>query len=213
MRLREKEKDMRPTEILSSEHRVIEIGIDCLERISDEAIKEDKLDKASAEQAVDFIRNFADRCHHGKEENQLFALLEEKGMPADGGPTGQMKHEHEQGRAFVSGMADSIDEASDGVAKALAKFVQNAQNYIQLLRDHIKKEDHVLFPMADRMLDDDDQDSLKTAFDRVESEHMGVGTHDKYLRLVEALADKYGVSKAGLTGHSCGCGHSSQTAR
>jgi len=198
---------MKPTEILSSEHRVIEIGIDCLERISEEAIKESKLDKESAEQAVDFIRNFADRCHHGKEENQLFALLEEKGMPADGGPTGQMKHEHEQGRAFVSGMADSIDDASNGNAGALSKFVQNARGYIQLLRDHVKKEDNILFPMADRMLSNDDQEGLLSAFDKVETEHMGKGTHDKYLRIVESLADKYGVSKAGLDGHSCSCGH------
>jgi hemerythrin-like domain-containing protein len=207
MLLQVKENDMRPTEILSSEHRVIEIGIDCLERISEEVTKENKLNKESAEQAVDFIRNFADRCHHGKEENQLFALLEQKGMPADGGPTGQMKHEHELGRAYVSSMADNIDRAADGDTDALARFAQNAQGYIQLLRDHIRKEDNILFPMADRMLDSDDQDSLKTAFDRVESEHMGEGTHDKYLRIVESLADKYGVSKAGLNGHSCGCGH------
>lgn len=198
---------MRPTEILSSEHRVIEIGINCLEKISEKANQDNRLDKESAEQAVDFIRNFADRCHHGKEENQLFVLLEEKGMPAEGGPTGQMKHEHEQGRAFVSGMAENIDDASDGNAEALTRFVQNAQGYIQLLRDHIKKEDNILFPMADRMLGSDDQENLLAAFETVETEHMGHGTHDKYLRIVQSLADKYGVSKAGLNGHSCGCSH------
>lgn len=198
---------MRPTEILSSEHRVIEIGIDCLEKMSEEAIRENKLDKESAEQLVDFIRNFADRCHHGKEEKQLFVLLEQKGMPVDGGPTGQMKHEHEMGRAYVSGMAESIDDAAKGIAKALANFVQSAQGYIQLLRAHILKEDRILFPMADRMLTDEDQDRLRSAFHSVEAEHMGEGTHDKYLRIIEGLADKFGVSKVGLKGHSCGCEH------
>lgn len=199
---------MKPTEILSNEHRVIEVAIDCLEQINAKAVVDRKLDRTSAEQVVDFIRNFADQCHHGKEENQLFAMLGEKGLPSHGGPVGQMLSEHEQGRAFVKGMADSIPVASEGNADALAQFDQNARGYINLLRAHIQKEDMVLFPMADRLLTDDDEQSLLNAFDKVESEHMGHGTHDKYLRLAESLADKFGVSKEGLAhGHSCGCSH------
>jgi len=197
---------MKPTEILSSEHRVIEVAIDCLEQINKKAVQEKKLDKESAEQVVDFIRTFADQCHHGKEENQFFAALAEKGMPREGGPVGQMLIEHEQGRSFVKGMADSIMEASEGNEQALTVFSQNARGYVELLRAHIMKEDCILFPMADRLLSDDDEKSLLSAFDKVETEHMGQGTHDKYLRLVETLADKFGVSKAGLSGHSCGCG-------
>ena len=199
---------MKPTEILSSEHRVIEVAIDCLEQISSKALSDKRLDQEAAKQVVDFIRNFADRCHHGKEENQLFVMLKEKGMSSDGGPVGQMLFEHEQGRAFVKGMADSIPEAATGSADALSRFSQNAQGYVQLLRAHIKKEDLVLFPMAERLLTEDDEQSLLNAFDKVESEHMGHGTHDKYLRLAENLAEKFGVSKEGLAlGHSCGCGH------
>jgi len=198
---------MKPTEILSSEHRVIEIAIDCLEQISKRATEAKKLDGESAEQVVDFIRTFTDQCHHGKEENQLFAVLAEKGMPKEGGPVGQMLVEHEQGRTFVKGMADSIAAASTGDEKALSTYTLNAQGYVQLLRSHIKKEDGVLFPMADRILSDHDQKSLLSAFEKVETEHMGEGTHEKYLRLVESLADRFGVSKAGLPDHSCGCGH------
>lgn len=198
---------MKPTEILSSEHRVIKIVIDCLEQISEEAMQAKRLDKESAEQAIDFIRTFADKCHHGKEENQLFVVLVEKGMPKEGGPVGQMLVEHEQGRAFAKGMSDNIAKAAAGNEKALSAFTQNAKGYTQLLRAHIKKEDGVLFPMADRFLSDDDQKSLLAAFEKVETEHMGEGTHAKYLRLVELLADKFGVSRAGLSGHSCGCGH------
>lgn len=198
---------MRPTEILSGEHRVIEVAIACLEQIIIRAIEAKKLDGVSAEQVVDFIRTFADQCHHGKEENQLFVVLEEKGMPREGGPVGQMLLEHEQGRAFVRGMADNLAEASLGNEKALSAFTQNAQGYIYLLRAHIEKEDGILFPMADRFLSDDDQESLLSAFEKVETEHMGEGTHEKYLRMAESLADKFGVSKAGLSNHSCGCGH------
>jgi len=198
---------MKPTEILSSEHRVIEVAIDCLEQLSRNASNEKQLDREAAEQIVDFIRNFADECHHGKEEKQLFVMLGEKGMPAQGGPVGQMLVEHEMGRNFVKGMVDSIPSAAEGKSDALQAYIENAMGYVQLLRAHIQKEDGILFPMADRILNDDDQKTLLSAFEKVETEHMGHGTHDRYLRLAETLADKLGVSKEGLKDHSCGCGH------
>ena len=92
---------MKPTEILSGEHRVIEQVLTCLERIAEQCAAEGRLDRTSAEQALEFFRNFADRCHHGKEEVHLFPALEAKGFPRDGGPTGVMLHEHDQGRAHV----------------------------------------------------------------------------------------------------------------
>jgi len=195
------------TKILSDEHRVIEVVLDCLGKITDEASKSGRLDAESANQAIDVIRTFADKCHHGKEENHLFAKLVEKGMPKEGGPVGQMLVEHEQGRAFVKGMADNVSGAAAGNAEALSKFSQNAQGYVQLLRAHIQKEDGVLFPMADKVLNEDDQQRLMKAFEAVESDHMGTGTHEKYIGIVVSLAKKYGVEASHISSHSCGCGH------
>ena len=71
---------MRPTEILMQEHRVIEQVLDCLETMAQRAEAGEGVDLESAKQAIDFFRNFADRCHHGKEEDCLFPLLEQKGF-------------------------------------------------------------------------------------------------------------------------------------
>jgi len=195
------------TKILSDEHRVIEVVLDCLERITTESNNSGKLNKDDALQAIDVIRTFADKCHHGKEENHLFATLVEKGMPKEGGPIGQMLIEHEQGRAFVKGMSDNVSEAATGNADALLRFTQNAQGYVQLLRAHIQKEDGVLFPMADKVLGEEDQKKLMKAFEVVESDHMGTGTHEKYIGIVASLAKKYGVEASHISSHSCGCGH------
>jgi hemerythrin-like domain-containing protein len=195
------------TTILTNEHRVIEVVLTCLERITEDAEKTGKLDETSANQAIDVIRTFADKCHHGKEENHLFATLVEKGMPKDGGPIGQMLVEHEQGRAFVKGMAGSLPEAATGNREALQQFSHNAHGYVQLLRAHIKKEDGVLFPMADKMLSEQDQKQLMQAFESVEADQMGKGTHEKYLAIVASLAKKYGVDAAPISTSSCGCGH------
>lgn len=195
------------TKILTDEHRVIEVVLDCLEKIIREAGDSGKLNEEAAVQAIDVIRTFADKCHHGKEETHLFAALVEKGMPKEGGPVGQMLVEHEQGRAFVKGMSDSISGAAAGDANALMKFIHNAQGYIQLLRAHIRKEDTVLFPMAERVLNEEEQKQLQQAFKVVESDHIGAGIHEKYIGIVVSLADKYGVDASHISSHSCGCGH------
>jgi hemerythrin-like domain-containing protein len=200
---------MRPTEILTGEHRVIEMVLSCLEKMAQEAETTGKVDKSSAEQAIDFIRNFADGCHHGKEETHLFPAMESKGIPKEHGPIGMMLFEHEQGRAYVRGMAESLDGAAMGDKTALEAFIVNANGYVGLLRTHIQKEDHILFPMAGRVMDETDEKALMAQFEKVETEHMGIGTHEKYLKIAQSLAERYGIDKSALghMGHSCGCGH------
>lgn len=202
---------MKPVEILSQEHRVIEVVLNSLEVMTEKAQAEGRLQREDSLEAIDFIRNFADRCHHGKEEDRLFPAMAAKGMPTDGGPIGVMLMEHDMGREFVRQMAESREAASDGDKTALAKFVAGATGYINLLRVHIHKEDHILFPMADRLMDDSEQSNLLTQFEVVETEHMGAGTHARYLKVAEALAQKYGVSAGEALslhgGGSCGCAH------
>jgi len=198
---------MKPVEILMQEHRVIEIALSCLEAMVEKARVDKRLEREPAEQIVDLIRNFADRCHHGKEENRLFPALVAKGMPSEGGPIGVMLMEHDMGRELVTQMAKSIDGVAGGSAAALQEFSEAADGYVQLLRAHIQKEDRILFPMADRFLDDGDQKKLLAEFARVESDHMGSGTHERYLKIVETLAAKYGVSATAIaqaaTGGCC----------
>jgi len=201
---------MKPTEILSHEHRVIEQVLDCLERTADECRSAGTLDEQAVRAAIDFFRNFADRCHHGKEETHLFPAMEAKGSPRHGGPIGAMLYEHEQGRACVREMEEAIEPAAAGDPAAQRRFVDRATRYVDLLREHIHKEDHCLFAMADQLFADSDQQRLLDAFSRVEAEEMGAGTHEKYLAIANALADRFGVARstadAGAHRHAC-CGH------
>jgi len=202
---------MKPTEILSLEHRVIEQVLNCLEKIAERSIAERKLDGDSAHEAIDFFRNFADRCHHGKEEAHLFPAMEAKGFPRESGPTGVMIHEHEAGRLHVREMESAIDDAAQGNAKELKKFVEHAHAYLHLLREHINKEDHCLFSMANQAFTDEDQQHLSELFEHVEREEVGEGVHEKYLGIAHELAQKYGVPDvtlaAGSDQHSPCCHH------
>jgi len=200
---------MKPTEILMQEHRVIEQVLDCLEIIAQRSDTEEELDLEPANQAVDFFRNFADRCHHGKEEECLFPLLEKKGFSPEQGPTSVMRLEHEAGREHVRGMAKASAAIAAGDASAKASFVSHAQAFVQLLREHIQKEDQCLFQMADKVLNEQEQLKLLESFARVEHDDMGQGIHEKYLDIAAGLAKRFDVEchASGSTPGTRCCGH------
>jgi hemerythrin-like domain-containing protein len=199
---------MRTTEILMSEHRVIERVLLCLEKIADAAEETGRLDAASARDAIAFLRTFADRCHHAKEEERLFPAMERFGLPRDAGPTAVMRKEHEIGREHVRRMAAAVDAFDKGAADAAGRFVVEARGFVELLREHIAKEDEVLFPMADRMLPAAVHDELLRGFEHAE-EDMGAGTHETFLALAASLEVRWRVKKedAQAKAHVCSCSH------
>jgi len=175
----------KPTQILSDEHRVIERVLNVLEGLTKRPVRGDL---ANWKQALDFFRHFADQCHHFKEEKVLFPALEEHGIPRDGGPVGMMLIEHEEGRSYVRGMAAAITQIEGGDQGAEEALFENARNYLRLLREHIQKEDDILFRMADEVIPADEQRELLKRFEDHEAEAMGAGAHEKYLKLAEELA-------------------------
>lgn len=193
---------MNPTDILMDEHRIIEQVLNTLERMIDRAASSGRLEEEPAREAIEFFRVFADHCHHGKEEAQLFPVMEARGFAGGCGPVDVMLREHELGRLYINGMEAAIERASDGDADALQWFTEHGRSYIRLLREHIVKEDHCLFPSANRALNEDDQQRLLAAFEKVEAEEIGEGTHEKYLALANRLADQFDVPRAATSGHS-----------
>ena len=101
---------------------------------------------------IDFIRQYADRFHHAKEEDVLFKALIDNGMPKDNSPVAAMLMEHDQGRSFVRAMESALNEAQAGRSDACQAIADNALGYAALLRDHISKEDDILYPLAERVL-------------------------------------------------------------
>ena len=183
---------MKPTDILSNEHRIIELVLDSLETISIEFRTTGKLEPQQVKTALDFFRNFADCCHHAKEENLLFPAMEARGFSRNDGPTGVMLYEHEQGRAFIRGMAETFEVAAAGSKEAGQSFLEHADNYLELLRQHIQKEDHCLFAMADNVFDEEDNSQLLAKFAQVEAEEYA-GAKEKYQKIAINFAKDCGI--------------------
>lgn len=173
----------KATDALREDHRVIEGVLDVLEQL----VRTPAVPFETWEKAVDFIRAFADRCHHLKEEKILFPALEERGIPREGGPIGMMLFEHEVGRGYVKDMVESLEFAKEDPQAATPALIENAAAYLRLLRQHILKEDEVLFAMADDSLSPKEQQELLRAFAEHEAKEMGPGTHEKYLKIATEL--------------------------
>jgi hemerythrin-like domain-containing protein len=187
---------MRPTKVLMDEHRVIERVLDCLERMTRTAETAGRLDGESARQAIAFFRGYADRCHHAKEEDLLFPMMETKGFPAETGPLAVMRDEHETGRACIRKMDEALDGATAGDAEALQAFARNARAYAAMLREHIQKEDHCLFPMADEALNADDRQELAERFERVDRDGPAETSPAEFIRIADSLVERYGEAQS-----------------
>jgi hemerythrin-like domain-containing protein len=141
---------------------------------------------------VDFIRNYADRFHHAKEEDVLFAALIANGMPREHSPVAAMLMEHEQGRAFVRAMEEAAQAAMAGEPGQERLIAANALAYAALLREHIAKEDDILYPLTERIIPEEARDAILAGYARAE-ESAPAGFEDHYGALVaryeaEALA-------------------------
>jgi len=132
--------------------------------------------------AVDFIRNYADRFHHAKEEDVLFIELIENGMPEKQSPIEAMHMEHEQGRAHVRAMEEAAQKALEGETGQGAIIAENAKGYAALLRGHIEKEDDILYPLAERVLPQEVRDRMLQAYEKAEAKTPGL--EEKYRNLV-----------------------------
>lgn len=140
------------TAVMVEEHKLILRMVALLERNVELARQGRFRDWQFFLDGVDFIRNYADRFHHAKEEDVLFTALVANGMPEKSSPIEAMLSAHDQGRAFVRGMEEAAQRAQAGELGQIPLLAENAAGYIALIRDHIDKEDHILYPLAERVL-------------------------------------------------------------
>jgi hemerythrin-like domain-containing protein len=175
------------TSILREEHEAILRMLDATEETANQIEKGAAVAPERLAGLLEFLRLFADRCHHGKEEDVLFPRLGERGLPSNGGPVAVMLYEHDLGRGFIRTMVQASEACNAGNKAAARQWAEAAKAYTTLLRAHIDKENNILFMMAERLLSDSEQEELAEAFEKVEIEKMGEGTHERLHVLMDSL--------------------------
>lgn len=177
------------TKNLEDDHIYVLKLTDVMEKMS----MSESVDVGHIEEILDTIRNFADGLHHAKEENLFFPALEQKGFSAQAGPIAVMLNEHDQGRNYVKGISDNLDLFRNGNKSAISGIFQNMIGYAELLRNHIGKENNILFRMADKVLTENDQKDLLEQFNLIEANRPAGTRVSDYIETIKRLASFYNV--------------------
>jgi hemerythrin-like domain-containing protein len=178
---------MNATQTLREEHQLILTVLSSFQSALARARESRQISRAVFEPFLEFFRGFADRCHHGKEEDKLFPCLQRCGLPGDCGPIAVMLEEHQRGRFHVRSMAECLAAAESGDPAAVDAFLRHGAAFLDLLRDHIGKEDHVLFQIADEIVQGEVLSQLTNSYGDAERERDYEQTYQRCRGIADRL--------------------------
>jgi hemerythrin-like domain-containing protein len=169
---------------LMIEHRLIERMIGVVKNAVDQITSAGKVDPAFVDTAVDFVRTYADRTHHGKEEDILFRKLDKKNLSADDRKImNELIEEHVFGRNTTKALVDANHRYRNGDASALADIAAKLKTLVEFYPKHIEKEDKVFFPASRAYLTAEEEQAMLDEFREFDRKMI----HEKYKTVVEAL--------------------------
>jgi hemerythrin-like domain-containing protein len=152
---------VQPIGPLMIEHRLIERMVSVIERKIVEMEKAGEADPAFIDVAIDFIRTYADRFHHGKEEKILFRDLEKKKMKAnDRRIMEELIQEHIKGRKLTGSLVAAKGRYVGGEEAALITILDILKELVDFYPKHIEKEDRVFFKPAMGYLSKEERDAM-----------------------------------------------------
>lgn len=168
--------------LLSEEHQDILKVADALVEECNSLKSGKGIDIGFFKKSIKFIKNYADKFHHAKEEDILFIELNKDDVLLNCNPTQQMLYEHNLGRNFVKGLEKGVKE------KNKDKIIENATGYAQLIQEHIFKEDNILYPMAERALSKEAKNKISNKFKQVKKRFNK--EEGKYLSFIRKIEEK-----------------------
>ncbi|SHO43294.1 hemerythrin domain-containing protein [Anaerocolumna xylanovorans] len=184
---------MYSVELMVMEHENILKFIGAVENACCRIIEGDEVDTDDFEKMIYFARNYADKHHHGKEEQVLFAEMT-KHLGKIG--TNLIQHgmlvEHDLGRLHMSDLEESINLYKKE-PKTIHKLgiIAGASGYANLLKRHIGKENEVIYPYAEKSLTSEILASVDERVKAFEEEAKGQGVQEYCLGLLKDLTGKY----------------------
>ncbi len=178
--------------LMMEEHQYILRMLSVVRSACYEILQGKQIDYEDFDQIIDFIRNYADAHHHGKEEKLLFhEMTEHLGALGDKLVTHGMLVEHDLGRLYISELKEALNRVAAGDDESRLDIIANAIGYTHLLKRHIEKEDTVVYTFAKRQLKPEilDKVNQETIEFETAAEKRSVQKH--YQELVAALEQKY----------------------
>jgi hemerythrin-like domain-containing protein len=155
---------MLPIAPLMIEHRLIERRLSLARRqLAD--LEAGKVDDSLLVDFVAFIRQYADHCHHGKEEDLLFVALDAKPLSNDQARIlGELREEHIAGRKLIRELDTARAAYQQGDKEALKQILSHVRQLLDFYPSHIEKEDRNFFLPVMKLFSPAEQEELFRAF-------------------------------------------------
>jgi hemerythrin-like domain-containing protein len=167
---------------LMIEHRLIERMLALIRKEAQLAAAKQKIDTAFVDTAADFIRWYADKTHHGKEEAILFREVAKKDLSAEHRALlKELLEDHDFGRRTVGQILEAKESYLQGSREAFNTILEKSGTLVDFYHEHIRKEDKIFFPACMNYLSEPEKDPLFQEF--LESDRKMI--HAKYGALVE----------------------------
>ncbi|WP_027625422.1 hemerythrin domain-containing protein [Clostridium lundense] len=181
---------MNAIELMVEEHKNIKRMLKVIRRYCYKILKNENVDYKDFYKIIDFVRNYADKHHHGKEEDILFTLMDKQFNMIKSGPIMGMLIEHDLGRLYMHNLENALKELENGNEEAKLDIIANAVSYTDLLNRHIDKEDSTIYKFAERSLSEENKKELNEKSGEIERAAMDKNIQDKYLSLIQELEKK-----------------------
>jgi len=170
------------------EHRLIEKMLNITNKELDIIQKNRNLNSIFIDTIVDFIRTYADRTHHGKEEDILFKELERKNIHRNDKKIMQeLVEEHINARKVVKELVEANNKYNNGDLKSIDMIIEKLSFLIKFYPEHILKEDKIFFPDTEKYFTDNELNNILNNFWEFDRKMI----HEKYNKLYELLSKKY----------------------
>lgn len=178
-------------ELMVEEHKNIKRMLIIIRKLCYRIIKQEDVKYNDFYSVIDFVRNYADKHHHGKEEAMLFnRMTEELGPAAQKLVTHGMLVEHDMGRFYIRELEAAVDKVLAGDDEARVDVIGNAMSYAGLLNRHIDKEDNIVYKFAKNNFSKETMSRIQRECDIFESEESSNAARGKYIAMVEDFEAK-----------------------
>jgi len=180
---------MSPTEELMTEHKTIRLMLNVMSSISDNIKNKKVFYTNDVEQIVDFLSVYVNKCHRNKEETVFFPALLLSKHPFKN--IGLIINEHSIGKGYLDEILCCVVNCKLGSTFSGERIADCMANYVQLIDNHINKEENDFFPLANKALSEDAQIEILKQFSVINDEFMGLDIHDRYEELLKSMESKY----------------------
>ncbi|HEX8925007.1 MAG TPA: hemerythrin domain-containing protein, partial [Terriglobales bacterium] len=179
----------KATEALEREHELIQKVVAIMAQLVSQLELRHAVSSEVLRDLLQFMREFSEQCHHGKEESYFFPYLESKGVPSTGCPLAALKGEHAKSRQLLDDLNSAAAIYIGNPENGRLALTDVLQSLVTLYPAHMWKEDYLLFPMADKVLGEADHESLLRQFEMAE-QVLGSNAHERFSRLADELSER-----------------------